>query len=86
MKYWLREQIHNIRLKNEHLPYNSLIFQAEKKLVRKYKAKYKNIVCGHTHLPKIVHDPKFTFINCGDWLSNNTYVEYEDGVFRLIRS
>lgn len=84
LKYWLRETIHKIRLKLSKQPYDSLVFQAEKKLALKYSAQYKNIVCGHTHLPKLITNTKFTFVNCGDWLSNNTYVEYEDGVFKLI--
>jgi len=84
LKYWLRETIHDIKRMRLRAPYDSLIFQAEKKLVNKYLHQYRNVVCGHTHLPKIVKDPYFTFVNCGDWLSNDTYVEYENGVFKLI--
>jgi len=86
LKYWLRETVHDMRLVRDDIPYDSLVFQAEKKLVGKYLTKYKNIVCGHTHLPKIVHDQYFTFVNCGDWLSNDTYVEYENGAFKIVRS
>ena len=49
-----------------------------------YKYKYDYIIIGHTHLPKLIVEDDYIYINCGDWVHNKTYAIYEDGDFRLV--
>ena len=70
-------------------PIDSLLFHYEKEAVNQYCGYFKNIIMGHSHMPKIVHmgRNKYTgckYINCGDWICNKTYVEYTDGEFKLL--
>lgn len=70
-------------------PIDDLLFHYEIGAVKQYCGYFKNIIMGHSHMPKIVDMGrcKYTgckYINCGDWICNRTYVEYEDGKFKLI--
>ena len=47
------------------------------------KRKCKNVVCGHIHFPIIKEVDDMTYINCGDWIENNTYVIYNNDKFTL---
>ena len=41
--------------------------------------KMDGIIIGHTHWPEILADPDgLTYVNCGDWLDNCTYVVVGD--------
>jgi UDP-2,3-diacylglucosamine pyrophosphatase LpxH len=45
-------------------------------------------IMGHLHIPEVLiwiqaNQTIKTYVNCGDWISNQTYVEIEDGVARL---
>jgi UDP-2,3-diacylglucosamine pyrophosphatase LpxH len=40
-------------------------------------------VCGHIHFPVIKKIDGVTYINCGDWIENNSYVVYDKGEFEL---
>ncbi len=84
LKGCLRQLFHSIFAKIEKKHYNDLVLDTEENLVNKYKDKYDYIVVGHTHLPKLVKGTDFTYINCGDWIYHKSYVEYEDGQFKLI--
>lgn len=49
---------------------------------------YDVLICGHSHIPECViwisPEQKIqTYINSGDWVSNCTYVEINDGIARL---
>ena len=55
-----------------------LAFQAKKR-------NCKGVICGHIHHPedKIIND--IHYLNCGDWIENNSYIVY-DKVFFLIKT
>jgi UDP-2,3-diacylglucosamine pyrophosphatase LpxH len=51
-----------------------------------YQSKKRNcnhVVCGHIHFPVIKKVDGITYINCGDWIENNTYVIYNENKFTL---
>ena len=83
LKGWFRDLFCSISSKRDKKYYNELILEMEKELFNKYKNIYDCIVVGHTHLPKIIQEDGFTYVNCGDWVHNRTYVIYEDGQFKL---
>lgn len=45
------------------------------------------VICGHIHTPedkKIgIQKKKIHYLNCGDWIENNSYIEYSKGKFKL---
>ena len=65
--------------------FKDLALDVEKEACKEHKGKYKNIVMGHTHLPKVYvdKDEGFRYVNCGDWIHNLTYVVYTDDKFYL---
>lgn len=47
-----------------------------------YQAEKRNcegVICGHIHTPII----KNNYINCGDWIENNSYIIYNNNKFQL---
>jgi UDP-2,3-diacylglucosamine pyrophosphatase LpxH len=53
-----------------------LEYQAEKR-------KCKGVICGHIHTPLLDLDREIHYINCGDWIENNSYITYNKGKFKL---
>ena len=53
-----------------------LEYQAEKR-------KCKGVICGHIHTPLLDLDRDIHYINCGDWIENNSYITYNKGKFKL---
>jgi UDP-2,3-diacylglucosamine pyrophosphatase LpxH len=53
-----------------------LEYQAEKR-------KCKGVICGHIHTPLLGLDRDIHYINCGDWIENNSYITYNKGQFKL---
>ena len=56
----------------------------EVELVRQAKKRNcKSVICGHIHNPedKIIDDIRY--LNCGDWIENNTYIVHHNNVFEL---
>jgi len=84
IKAFFRETYHSLAAKREKKYYNDLVLTVEKEIVNKYKDKYDYIVIGHTHLPKLIVQDDYVYVNCGDWIHNQTYVIYEDGNFELM--
>jgi len=45
------------------------------------------VICGHIHKPedKIIDikGTKIHYLNCGDWIENNSYIEYKKSKFKL---
>jgi len=41
------------------------------------------VICGHIHKPedKVIQD--IHYLNCGDWIENNSYITYSKGKFKL---
>jgi len=43
------------------------------------------IICGHLHQPEVIVDKNATYINCGDWTRNCTYVaEIDEAKFEIL--
>jgi UDP-2,3-diacylglucosamine pyrophosphatase LpxH len=48
----------------------------------------KGVICGHIHKPEdkyiTIKDTQIHYLNCGDWIENNSYIIYNKGKFTLI--
>ena len=48
----------------------------------------KGVICGHIHKPEdkyiTIKDTQIHYLNCGDWIENNSYIIYNNGKFTLI--
>ena len=56
----------------------------EVELVRQAKKREcDTVICGHIHNPedKIIEGVRY--LNCGDWIENNTYITHYNGKFEL---
>jgi UDP-2,3-diacylglucosamine pyrophosphatase LpxH len=56
----------------------------EVELVRQAKKRgCDTVICGHIHNPedKIIEDVRY--LNCGDWIENNTYIVHNNGEFKI---
>ena len=79
-----RDLFYSISSKRGKNYFEDLVTKVEKETYDKYKDFHKNIIMGHTHLPKIVHLPeevaewKNRYINTGDCIHNRSYVIYDD--------
>ena len=58
-----------------------------------YQAHSKNlkgVICGHIHKPEdkkiSIKEMDIHYLNCGDWIENNSYIIYNKGKFELIQS
>lgn len=43
------------------------------------------VVCGHIHNPADKLIDNVRYLNCGDWIENNSYITYNNGEFKLHR-
>lgn len=83
---------------NEFIIYKNLkrYFVREKKSPSKFEAAiakaaikqgYRNIICGHTHVPKDkelnLHGVTMRYLNCGDWVEHFSAVEYHNSDWHL---
>lgn len=52
-----------------------------------YSRGLKGVICGHIHKPenkKIkIKNTNIHYLNCGDWIENNSYIEYKKSKFKL---
>lgn len=51
-----------------------------------YQAKKRNcigVICGHIHKPENKIVDGIHYLNCGDWIENNSYIVYENNEFTL---
>jgi UDP-2,3-diacylglucosamine pyrophosphatase LpxH len=53
-----------------------MAFQAKKRGCR-------GVVCGHIHRPEIKVIDDIEYINCGDWIENNSFVTFNRGKWHL---
>lgn len=55
-----------------------------------YTRNLTGVICGHIHSPEdkdiIVRDKSIRYLNCGDWIENNSHIEFSNNQFTLIRS
>jgi len=54
-------------------PKNSLVLEVEKAIVEKYSKDFNLIICGHTHVPKLVRLKEVDYVNCGCVVYKPTY-------------
>jgi UDP-2,3-diacylglucosamine pyrophosphatase LpxH len=51
-----------------------------------YQAKKRNcvgVICGHIHKPEDKIIDGIHYLNCGDWIENNSFIIYNEGNFKL---
>jgi len=51
-----------------------LVFQAKKRGCT-------GVICGHIHTVADAHINGIHYLNCGDWIENNSYIVYDKGLF-----
>lgn len=52
-----------------------------------YQAKIRNchgVIVGHIHTPVDIHINDIHYLNCGDWIENNSYIICKNGKFTVI--
>jgi UDP-2,3-diacylglucosamine pyrophosphatase LpxH len=60
------------------------ITQYELELVRQAKKnKCKVVLSGHIHLPEDKKVDGIRYLNCGDWIENNSYITYNKGKYNV---
>ena len=63
--------------------YNKIINKIRSETINEYKGEYAGAIIGHTHSPIIMEKDDFTFINCGDALHSQIYLERCNDVWSL---
>jgi UDP-2,3-diacylglucosamine pyrophosphatase LpxH len=52
-----------------------------------YIRDFKGVICGHIHTPENkqikIKEKEIHYLNCGDWIENNSYIVYNKGKFVL---
>lgn len=54
-----------------------LVYQAKKR-------KCKGVICGHIHTPEDKMIGAIHYLNCGDWIENNSFIIFDGNQFTLI--
>ena len=91
LQQFFRESFFSISDKSDKEYFLDLIGDIEDSTINLYENKYSYLVMGHTHTPKHITvttsylNTNFQYINCGDWISNHSYVVYDNGVFNLYK-
>ena len=52
-----------------------------------YQAKKRNcsgVICGHIHTPENKIIDKIHYLNCGDWIENNSYIIFDKDNFKIL--
>jgi UDP-2,3-diacylglucosamine pyrophosphatase LpxH len=56
----------------------------ENELVRQAKKRECDVViCGHIHNPEDKTINNVRYLNCGDWIENNTYITFDKNIFKI---
>jgi len=45
----------------------------------------KTVICGHIHHPEDKMINGVRYLNCGDWIENNSYIIYNDNQYQVIK-
>jgi UDP-2,3-diacylglucosamine pyrophosphatase LpxH len=45
----------------------------------------KTVICGHIHHPEDKMINGVRYLNCGDWIENNSYIIYNDNQYKVIK-
>ena len=78
-----RDFFYSVSNKRDKDYYKNMVGDIENNAVKEYKSKYKFVVMGHTHWPKISEKDGFTYANSGDWIHNKTFMVGSNGRFTL---
>lgn len=73
LKGFFRTKYYNLIRFIDDAPKNSLVLKTEKSIVEKYSEDFDLIICGHTHIPKLVRLKEVDYINCGCVVYKPTY-------------
>jgi len=58
----------------------------EEEIVRQgIKHNCSTVICGHIHHPEDKDINGVRYLNCGDWIENNSYIIYTDGEYQVIK-
>jgi UDP-2,3-diacylglucosamine pyrophosphatase LpxH len=58
----------------------------EEEIVRQgIKHSCKTVMCGHIHHPEDKLINNIRYLNCGDWIENNSYIIYNDNEYTVIK-
>jgi UDP-2,3-diacylglucosamine pyrophosphatase LpxH len=58
----------------------------EEEIVRQgIKHNCKSVICGHIHHPEDKRINGVRYLNCGDWIENNSYIIYNNGEYSVIK-
>ena len=58
----------------------------EEEIVRQgVKHNCSTVICGHIHHPEDKDINGVRYLNCGDWIENNSYIIYTDGEYQVIK-
>jgi UDP-2,3-diacylglucosamine pyrophosphatase LpxH len=44
-----------------------------------------SVICGHIHHPEDRDIDGVRYLNCGDWIENNSYIIYNDNEYTVIK-
>jgi UDP-2,3-diacylglucosamine pyrophosphatase LpxH len=55
---------------------NQVSYQAKKRSC-------KGVICGHIHKPDDKMINNIHYLNCGDWIENNSYIIYKEDIFEI---
>ena len=73
-------------LKNKVKEAVKFITQYEVELVRQAKKHHcSSVISGHIHHPEDRIVDGIRYLNCGDWIENNSYIIYNDGEYKVIK-
>jgi len=56
---------------------DQLVYQAKKR-------KCIGVICGHIHKPEDKIIDNIHYLNCGDWIENNSYIIYNENKFKIL--
>lgn len=73
LKGFFRTRYYNLVRFINDAPKNSLVLKTEKAIVEKYTNEFDLIICGHTHVPKLVRLESIDYVNCGCVIYKSTY-------------
>ena len=60
---------------------NAVKFITDFEVQLAYQARKRNckgVICGHIHQPEMKTVEGIHYVNCGDWIENNTYITFKD--------
>jgi len=70
---WLKNNVKNA-IKFITAFEDQLVYQAKQR-------KCKGVICGHIHMPESKDIEGIHYLNCGDWIENNSYIIYTENNF-----